>query len=169
MAENRDAMGFLDKLRKTLTSPSSSTHEAQTLHAAGTVHVVGESYRQDVLAQVAASATAAAPFLGELKGKARAIAVKDPKRRWFRAALFREPNNPHDPNAVAVHASGHGLVGYLDREAAIDYRPVFEELRRQGVTIGSCPAMLTGGDGGSSWGVILCLSSPEAVLGDLRA
>lgn len=163
-------MGILRKLRKAAAvGPPSTTLEALSLHAAGTVHVVGESYRQDVLARVAAAATDAAPFLEELKGKARAIAVKDTERRWFRAALFREPDNPHDPNAVAVHASGHGQIGYLDRDAAIDYRPVFDELWRQGVQIGSCPAMLTGGGAGKSWGVILCLSSPEAVLSDLLA
>jgi hypothetical protein len=28
--------------------------------------------------------------------------------------------------------------------------------------------MLTGGERGMSWGVVLCLSSPEAVISDLR-
>lgn len=138
------------------------------LHAAGTVDVVGESYRQDVLGRVAQQATDSSPYLADLKGKARAIAVKDKESRWFRAALFHEPDNPHDPNAIAVHADGHGLVGYLDRETAIDYRPVFDELAKQRVRIGACPAMLTGGRKGTSWGVVLCLSSPEAVISDLR-
>ena len=65
-------------------------------------------------------------------------------------------------------ASGSGLVGYLDREAAVSYAAVFEELERQGVVVGACPAYLIGGDD-VSLGVILCLSSPEAVVGDLRA
>lgn len=142
--------------------------DATKLHAAGTVQIVGESYRQDTLARVAASATDETPYEADLKGAARGL-MRNHKRRWFQAALFREPGNPHDPNAIAVHAAGFGLVGYLDRQAAIDYRPVFEELERQGVKIGACPGALTGGGNGASWGVILALSSPEAVIGDLRA
>jgi hypothetical protein len=142
--------------------------DALTLHAAGTVNVVGESYRQGILDRVARSATSADPYLDELKGRARSYARK-PDRLWFRAALIREPENPHDANAIAVHATGFGLVGYLDRQTAIEYTPVFDELARHGVSVGACPAMLTGGGRGMSWGVVLCLSSPEAVIGDLRA
>jgi hypothetical protein len=83
--------------------------------------------------------------------------------------LLHEATNEYDPNAIAVHAVGVGLVGYLDRETALDFAPVFEELAQQGYSVGACPAMLVGGSGGKSWGVVLCLSSPEAVLGDLRA
>jgi hypothetical protein len=68
-----------------------------------------------------------------------------------------------------VHATGVGLVGYLDRETAIEYAPVVAELARRGYAVGACPAVLTGGGDGLSWGVSLCLSSPDAVLGDLRA
>lgn len=160
-------MGFLDRFRS--PKQASMTMTALTLHAGGTLSVVGESYRQDVLAKVAANATDVTPYMQDLKGKARGIATKDRERRWFRAALFREPTNPHDPNAIAVHADGYGLVGYLDRETALDYAPVFEELQRRGVKIGSCPTMLTGGGAGMSWGVVLCMSSPEAVLSDLHA
>jgi HIRAN domain len=134
----------------------------------GTLAIVGESYRQDVLAKVAAQATDAAPYMEDLKGKARSIAQKETDRKWFRAALFRESSNPHDPNAIAVHAAGYGLIGYLDRETALDYAPVFQELQRRGRNIGSCPAMLTGGGPKKSWGVVLCISSPEAVISDLR-
>jgi len=160
-------VSFLDRIRGKRDVPRKV--DALTLHAGGTLSVVGESYRQDVLARVAADARDARPFLPDLKGKARGIAHKETDRKWFRAALFREPSNPHDPNAVAVHAAGYGLIGYLDREAAIDYAPVFVELERHGVKIGACPAMLTGGGQGRSWGVVLCISSPEAVLSDLRA
>lgn len=159
-------MGFLDRLRK--PKQESRTMTALTLHAGGTLAIVGESYRQDVLAKVAAQATDASPYMQDLKGKARGIAQKEADRKWFRAALFREHGNPHDPNAIAVHAAGYGLVGYLDRETALDYAPVFEELQRRGVKVGSCPAMLTGGGADKSWGVVLCVSSPEAVLSDLH-
>lgn len=141
--------------------------DALTLHAGGTVSVVGESHRQDALAKVALRATGPEPYLDELKGRARGLARRE--KRWFRAALLREPSNPYDKNAIAVHATGIGLVGYLDRQTAIDYAPVFEELSRQGYSVGACPAVVTGGGDGKSWGVVLCMSSPEAVLGDLRA
>jgi HIRAN domain len=165
---HRLAMQFLDRLLGKRERVTRVKTEALTLHAAGTVHVVGESYRQATLEQVALFATTTAePYLADLEGNARALARKNEKR-WFQAVLLREFDNPHDKNAVAVHAAGHGLVGYLDRQTAIDYAPVFDELARQGVKAGACPAKLTGGDD-VSWGVILALSSPEAVVADLRA
>jgi hypothetical protein len=159
-------MGLLDRLRSKTDTPS-TTMEAMTLHAAGTVDVVGESYRQGTLERLSRSATNAEPYLDELKGRARSLARK-PDRLWFRAALIREPTNEHDPNAVAVHGTGVGLIGYLDRQTALDYAPVFDELAKHGVAVGACPAMLTGGERGMSWGVVLCLSSPEAVISDMR-
>jgi len=78
-------MGFLDRLRG---KPTSSTQDALTLHAAGTVHVVGESYRQPTLERVALFGTSTAePFIADLKGKARALARRNEKR-WFQAALI---------------------------------------------------------------------------------
>jgi hypothetical protein len=159
-------MGFLDRLRGDAGRQARTT-DALTLHAGGMLAVVGESHRQDALAQVARIATGPEPYLEELKGRARSTARREAV--WFRAALMREPENPYDENAIAVHAAGVGLVGYLDRETALDYAPVFEELERQGFSVGSCPAVLTGGGPDKSWGVVLCLSSPDAVLGDLTA
>ena len=141
--------------------------DALTLHAGGTVEVVGESHRQEALAQVARTATGPEQFIGELKGRPRGLARAE-HRLWFRAALLREPKNRYDSNAIAVHATGTGLVGYLDRQTALEYRPVFDELERQGYSVGACPAFLIGGGEGLSWGVVLCLSSPEAVIGDLQ-
>jgi len=165
--DNDLKVGFLDRLRGH-DQTQSHTMDALTLHAGGTLSVVGESYRQETLKHVAEAATGPEPYLAELKGRTRAFARK-PDVIWFRAALMREPTNPRDPNAIAVHATGIGLVGYLDRETALDYRPVFDELERLGYAVGACPAMLTGGRDGLSWGVTLCVSSPEAVIGDLRA
>jgi hypothetical protein len=159
-------MGFL-KRRRSASGEQSRTMGALTLHAGGTVEVVGESHRQQALDRVARDATGPEPYLAELKGRARSRA-RNPDRVWFRAALLREPTNRHDENAIAVHATGVGLIGYLDRETALDYAPVFEELARQGYSVGACPARLIGGGPGRSWGVILCLSSPDAVIGDLR-
>lgn len=145
-------------------TPQSYSAAALTLHAGDTLSIVGEKYRQDVLEQVARTATGPEPYLPELKG--RAFAVGEEKGRlWFRAAILREPDNEYDKNAVAVHAAGCGLVGYLDRQTALGYRPVFDELERQGCSVGACPAVLVGGD---AWGVLLCLSPPEIVISDLR-
>jgi HIRAN domain len=161
--DDRGAVGFLKRLR----GEQSRNAEALTLHAAGTVDVVGESFRQDALERVAKVATGPEPYLEQLKGRARSR-TRNPKLLWFQAALLREPSNPHDRNAIAVHASGVGHVGYLDRETAIQYLPVFDELASQGVAVGACPGFLTGEPGVTTLGVVLCLSSPEAVIGDLR-
>ena len=82
-----------------------------------------QPFWQDALERVAKIVTGPEPYLEDLKGRARSRA-RNPKARWFQAALIREPNNPHDRNAIAFHASGVGHVGYLDRETAIQYRPV---------------------------------------------
>ena len=160
-------MDFLKRLRRGAGEQSQMTN-ALVLHAGGVLSVVGESHRQDALGQVARDATGPEPYLADLKGRARALARED-GRLWFLAALLREPDNPYDENAIAVHATGVGLIGYLDRETALDYAPVFNELARQGYSVGACPAMLTGGGPSKSWGVVLCLSSPDAVIGDLRS
>jgi len=159
-------MGFLDRLRR--NGPTSRTETAILLHAGDTRDVVGESFRQDALERVAAAATTAEPYLDELSGKARGIASNDTGRRWFRAVMFREPDNEHDENAICVHAAGIGHIGYLDRDTAVDYATVFAELARQGVKVAACPAYLIGGDPPKNWGVVLALSSPERVLNDLR-
>lgn len=159
-------MGFLNKLRPSRNASRSET--AIALLAADTLHVVGESFRQDALHKVAAIATDPSPYRDELTGKARHIAENDSKQRWFRAALFRDYNE-HDHNSVCVHAAGVGLIGYLDRDTAIDYAGVFAELERQGVKVGACPAYLIGGGSGKSWGVVLALSPPDKVIADLRS
>jgi hypothetical protein len=85
--------------------------------------------------------------------------------RWFRAALIPEPGNEYDLNAIAVYADAVGMVGYLSRDDAIDYQPVFAALKEQGCTVGACPAYLVGGEPGKpSYGAVLCLSGPDRVL-----
>jgi hypothetical protein len=44
---------------------------------------------------------------------------------------------------------------------------VFESLAKRGYDGAACPAMLTGG-GRKSYGVVLALSSPRHVMGDLH-
>jgi hypothetical protein len=37
--------------------------------------------------------------------------------------LRRDPDNPHDPHAIAVHAAGGGQVGWVPREIAAELAP----------------------------------------------
>lgn len=139
-----------------------------TLHASEIVEVVGESYRQEALARLALGYTDCSAYMSELTGYARARAKQDEDGRWFRALLLREPDNPVDPDAVAVHANGIGRIGYLNADDAVEYGPVFDALGRHGRTVGACPAMLIGGTPGKpNYGALLCLSSPQMVIQDL--
>jgi hypothetical protein len=82
--------------------------------------------------------------------------------------LVHEKANEYDRNAISVWADGVGLVGYLSRDDAADYQPIFAALRRHGCETASCPAFLIGGEPAKpSYGVMLCLSSPEKVVSDL--
>jgi hypothetical protein len=165
-------LSFLSRLfgreNRAETQQNARALSVSTLHAGGLVPVVGESHRQEALEAVSKTATDAAPFLRDLCDFALEVAQDEPERRWFRAVLVREPENPYDSNAVAVYAEGGRHVGYLSREHASDYHQVFESLAKRGCKGGACPAMLTGG-GTKSYGVVLALSSPGHVMGDLHA
>lgn len=112
--------------------------------------VVGESHYQDVLL-VTKGACTAGP--GD--------------RPTFTAALIAEPDNPYDPDAIAVY-SPEGKVGYLSRDDAPAYRLVLEEVARLGYHGGACEAYLTGGEPDKpSFGVVLQLADPGACLAEL--
>jgi hypothetical protein len=114
--------------------------------------VVGESFHQDVLAD-----TVPLTVPGE-EG-----------RPMFRALLVAEPDNPYDPNAIAIHSAA-GLVGHLARDTAIDYAPVMAALAERGSSGGSCDAFLNGGPAdGKSYGVVLRLSPPLDCVLEIRA
>jgi hypothetical protein len=166
-------VGFLSRLlgRRPLaaTPPPRRSLSVCAVHAGSLVPIVGESYRQAALGEAAARATDASPYLDELRDYALEAAQAEPGRRWFRAVLLREPDNPDEPAAVAVHAEGGGHLGYLSREHAAAYGRVFESLAKRGYDGAACPAMLTGGAGHKSYGVVLALSSPGYVMGDLHA
>ncbi len=160
-------MGLLNRLFA--RGATSRRADAITLHAGQLLAVVGESHRQDALRRVASRTTDCRPYLADLTGRARKIAESEPDRRWFRAVLIPEPTNKYDRNAIAVHVDGVGLIGYLSRDDAVDYHPVFAALRARGVGAGTCPAMLVGGDRGRpSYGAVLCLSSATTILDDLN-
>lgn len=158
-------MGLLSRL---IGRPQSRTAAAMTVHAGALLPVVGESHRQDVLRRLSERTTLSTEFLEDLSGRARKLADEKADGRWFRAALIREPSNEWDSNAIGVWADGVGMVGYLERDDAIDYQPIFDALERHGCNVASCPAFLIGGEPGKpSYGVMLCLSSPELICSEL--
>lgn len=67
--------------------------------------------------------------------EARALAGKRPRdeeierEKSVKLRLVREPDNPHDANAIAVWSDKHGHVGYVPKEIAGELSPVIEELR----------------------------------------
>lgn len=153
-------MGFLDRvLGRTPAAGSARKLDAAIVHAGGLLGIVGESHRQDAVRALSRQTSDASPYRGELVDYAAEVADDEPERRWFRAVLVREPDNPHDPEAIAVHAQGGGLLGYLKREDARRYGRVFESLNKRGYEAAACPAMLMGG-GGKSYGVVLASQHP---------
>ena len=100
-------MGLFDRLRSTRNSSKGPVGVAVSayLHPGDEdLEVVGESYRQDALWSMCSSTPG------------------DRVRHEVVALLLPEPQNPHDPNAIAVHIDG-GLVGYLARDTAVQYGP----------------------------------------------
>jgi hypothetical protein len=47
-----------------------------------------------------------------------------PDIRWF--ALFREPGNQHDPNAIRVALFGEFFMGYVPKEIARELAPLMD-------------------------------------------
>ncbi len=85
------------------------------------------------------------------------------------AALRREPDNPHDSNAVGIYIENL-KVGHLSREDAIRYKDLIEQTNQQGYEAVS-PARIRGGwdDGDTQgyYGVKLDLAEPaEEILGE---
>ena len=87
--------------------------------------------------------------------------------RVFQAILVPEPNNEFDPNAVGVW-SACGKLGYLPREEAVLYRPLFDEIRSRRYDGGVCEAVMRGGTRDKpNIGLVLRLSRPEICLAEL--
>lgn len=108
--------------------------EDEALKAAGFLHgewdveVVGESFHQPEIEELAAL------------------------RSEHAALLIREPDNPQDPHAIRVDISGH-TVGHLSRESALDVELMAEHLQRIGRPAW-VRARITGG-GGRHYGVVV--------------
>jgi hypothetical protein len=113
--------------------------------------IAGTSHRQQVLARIA----------GEALRKGEHVA--------FTALIVPEPDNPHDPNAIAVVADGQGPIGYFARRDALRYKAMAEELIRRNA-IGVCEAFLTGGwNDQATIGVRLEIEEPEGTAQQIRA
>lgn len=77
------------------------------------------------------------------------------------AALVPEPDNPHDPNAVAVQIEGRP-VGYLERDEAVRWQPIAQAVAGHGSTA-MAEAMVAGRGAESNTpnlGVFLRLPTP---------
>ena len=117
------------------------------------VEVVGESWRQDAL-----------ELIGGGRGPSGVRNVDHV------AGLLPEPDNPADPQAIAVQIDAR-LVGYLNHEDARAYRPVIDRVLRQGLFAG-CHASLTGGwdsrpGAAGAIGVRLHLGTPAELWAEL--
>jgi hypothetical protein len=105
------------------------------------------------------------PALLELTGAREG----DEVRVDVRVALVPQPDNPHDPNAVAVEIDGR-LVGYLSRDDAVVWQPIVQVVADHGA-LAVCDAMIAGRgpeSGTPNLGVFLRLPTPteaRAVVG----
>jgi hypothetical protein len=107
------------------------------------VHVVGVSHYQAAILEAA----------GARAG--------DPVRFETRATLVPEPDNPHDPGAVAVQI-GEATVGYLARDEHPRWRELIEMLA-EADAVATCDAMIAGRgseSGTDNVGVFLRLPTP---------
>jgi hypothetical protein len=93
-------------------TPQASQPTAVMLSGGLEVGVVGESHYQDALTAIV--------------GGKRPESVRIPTQ----ATLLPEPDNPYDPNAVAVYIAGQ-KVGHLPRPAAQAFAPVGRRLAEQ--------------------------------------
>jgi hypothetical protein len=100
-----DPVRFLDRLLgRQAAEGKALTVNAYQVHSGGLLGIVGESHRQDELRALSRRTTDVAQFREDLAAYAAEVADEEPDRRWFLAVLVREPDNPHDSEAVAVHA-----------------------------------------------------------------
>jgi HIRAN domain len=90
--------------------------------------IVGESHYQDALRRA--------------KNDAPIVVGEAPTAAFI---LAREPDNPHDANAIAVLTEGGEVVGYLGRDDALQLQPTAFEHEQRGEVL-ACSGKLVGED-----------------------
>jgi hypothetical protein len=115
----------------------------------GRVEVRGESHYQEALDEICG-------------GK-----CTEGHGRKVYAILHAEPDNPYDPNAIAIYVE-EKMVGYMAKESAAEYAPIARILTDKG-RIGVARAFIRGGwrrPGGDegNYGIELELSPTEKLL-----
>jgi hypothetical protein len=124
------------------------------------VEVVGEAYRQDLIALARSPAASDLPQ-----------GMPSPPIGYYKAALVPEPTNAHDPNAIRVllwAGRTWALAGYLSRTDAAAYQPVFRWLAAHGTSSAPaivCDAAIKSERGGA--GVVLHLGTPGECIVEL--
>ena len=112
------------------------------------------------IAETLAITTAEPP----LKLEGDAIEAAASQDMWFVAILERQPDNPHDENAVMV-SSEAGPIGYLSRSDAVEYQDV---LLAAEPNAGACSGYLERASDGM-WFAVVALSDPEELLARLES
>ncbi|MCW3038223.1 MAG: hypothetical protein JWM31_128 [Solirubrobacterales bacterium] len=79
--------------------------------------------------------------------------------------IAAEPENPHDPRAVALRSASGATLAYLPREDATDYHDVLLALEARHGPLFATARMGGSGGGGRPWriGVRLDLPGPRAL------
>jgi hypothetical protein len=157
-------VGFLKRITAAVSSPPTVDDvDWYRLYSASITSVVGESNYQQCLDKTVRGARTTPPFPPD----EMPFESDNEPRPWFAAYLQREPGNTYDANAVSV-SSGHGIVGYLDRNAAKRFQPVLQLLESHGHAGGVCPAYALRADNGM-WGVVPVLSSASKCTSYVKA
>ena len=113
------------------------------------MEVKGESHYQEAIRECVAGASAE-------------ISSDDACSCEFSVRLVREPENPHDANAVAVRSLGDRTLGYLPRAVAPEYALVLDRLH--GFAVVECSARAYGrrDRSGDPWNFGIWLDLPDA-------
>jgi hypothetical protein len=100
------------------------------------------------------------PLLRELVRRSDPEVADERIRATFKVALRREPENPRDPNAVAVLTLAGDALGHLPRELAAAYSKALT-LTEQRYQV-CCDAAARGRRIGRDWNIGIWLAMPDA-------
>ena len=160
-------MGFFRRHRGESTAARSNVASSVTLNVTyfsklrddASLQVVGEHFRQEYVR------SAVPPRAGDLPE-----GMPDPPPGRYKALVMPEPTNQYDRNALKVDLWARGQwvpAGYLSRQDAVLYAPLFRHLGRDG---GSPPAIVADAaliDENGEVGVVLHLGTPGECIAEL--